>query len=120
MRVARTTNFLMTLLDTNGHFVFRNEIEQGRLFRWPYFESNNIPSNLGSGTDESLIILADMAEVVVGDVASVEIARSDSATINGINLFERDQQAIRLRQWNDVVLRHDVGIAVMEAVKWGA
>lgn len=118
----RTTNYLMTLLDANGHFVFRQEIEQGRLFRHRFFETNNIPTNLGAGSDESQIILLDAAEVMLGDVAEISVDRSDSATvkIDGVdtNLFETDRRAIRVRRWNDIRLRHDVGAVVIEQVKW--
>lgn len=120
----RTSLFLMTLLNANGQFVFRSEIEQGRLFRWPYFETNNIPNNLGAGTDESLVIAADASEIMLGDVAQVGIDRSTAATVtldgNLTSLFETDRAAIRTRTWNDIRLRHDVGVAVMEKVQWGA
>ena len=120
----RTSNFLMTLLNVDGQFVFRREIEQGRLFRWPFFETNNIPNDLGGGSDESVIIAADAQEIMLGDVAQVGIDRSGQATVklDGVdtNLFETDRTAIRVRLWNDIALRHDVGIAVMEAVTWGA
>lgn len=120
----RTTNYLMTLLDANGHFVFRAEVEQGRLFRWPYFESNNIPINLGAGSDESKVILVDAAQVMIGDVDEIDVARTDSATVTidgqSQNLFERDMSALRIRRWNDILLRYSTAIAVIEAVKWGA
>ncbi len=120
----RTTNFLLTLLNADGQFVFRNEIERGTLFRWPYYQTNNVPNNLGSGNDESLIIAADASEVMLGDVAQVGIDRSTNAavTLDGqlVSLFETDRSAIRTRTWNDIRLRHNVGVAVMEQVTWGA
>lgn len=120
----RTSNFLRTLLNDNGQFVFRAEVDQGRLFGWSYFETNDIPNNLGDGEDESLIIVADAREVMLGDVRQVSIDRSSEATVNidgePTSLFETDRAAIRVRQWNDLQLRHDVGAAVMEAVTWGA
>lgn len=121
---GRTEVFLQTLLDSNNNFVFRSEIENGRLLRWPFHSTENIPSNLGAGTDESLIILADASEIMLGDVNGISVDRSDSATvkIDGVdtNLFETDRRAIRVRRWNDIQLRHEVGIAVIEQVKWGA
>lgn len=120
----RTSNFLMTLLNADGQFVFRNEIERGTLFRWPFFESNNIPNDLGGGSDESLIIAADASEIMLGDVAQIGIDRSTAAavTLDGqlTSLFETDRAAVRTRAWNDIRLRHNVGIAVMEQVTWGA
>lgn len=120
----RTSLFLKTLLDTNGQFAFRDEIERGRLFQWPFFQTNNIPNDLGAGNDESLVIAADAQEVMVGDVAQIGIDRSTQATVtlNGVltSLFETDRAAVRTRSWNDIRLRHNVGVSVIEAVTWGA
>lgn len=104
--------------------MFRREIESGRLFRWPFFESNNIPNNLGGGSNESLIIVCDASEVLVGDVNGVQIDRSTEARVkvNGVDtsLFETDRFAIRVRRWNDLRLKHDVSAAVLEKVTWGS
>jgi len=120
----RTSNFLRTLLNADGQFVFRSEIDQGRLFGWPIHETNNIPINLGAGNDESLIIATDASEVMLGDVRQVSIDRSDQATVtlDGTltSLFETDRAAVRVRQWNDLALRHAVSASVIEAVTWGA
>lgn len=124
LMAPRTRTFLQTLLDANNNFVFRQEIENSRLFSFPVHTSTHVPINLGAGNDESLIIFADMSKVMVGDVRQVALDRSNQAsvTIDGVltNLFETDRAAIRVRQWNDLVMRHDVGTAVMEAVLWGA
>ncbi|MCH9027830.1 MAG: hypothetical protein IIA05_12090, partial [Proteobacteria bacterium] len=76
------------------------------------------------GSNESKVILVDATEVVIGDVPQVSVDRTSSATvkIDGVdtNLFERDMSAIRLRLWNDLILRHDVSAAIIEAIRWGA
>lgn len=121
---GRTEVFLQTLLNANGQFVFRQEVENGKLLRWPFFATENIPNDLGAGSDESLIILVDASEVMLGDVSQVSVDRSAQATVKidgqDVNLFETDRSAIRVRTWNDLRLRHDVGAAVIEKVKWGA
>ena len=90
----------------------------------PFFTTNNIPNDLGGGSNESKVILVDASEVIIGDVPQVSIDRTNAATvkIDGVDthLFERDMAAIRLRQWNDLILRHDVAAAIIEAVKWGS
>lgn len=121
----RSRLFLRDLRDTQDKGVFSDEMRQSRTINGiPFFQTNNIPNNLGSGTDESKVILVDSSEVVIGDVPQVSVDRSKDATvkIDGVdtNLFERDMAAIRLRQWNDLILRHDVSAAIIEAVKWGA
>ena len=121
----RSRLFLRDLRDTQDRGVFGDEMRQSRTINGiPYFTTNNVPNDLGSGTNESKVILVDASEIVIGDVPQVSVDRSKDATvkIDGVdtNLFEHDMSAIRLRMWNDLILRHDVSAAVIEAVKWGA
>lgn len=121
----RSRLFLRDLRDTQDKGIFGDEMRQSRTINGvPFFQTNNIPNNLGGGSNESVVILVDASEVIIGDVPQVSVDRTNAATvkINGVdtNLFERDMSAIRLRQWNDLILRHDVSAAVIEAVKWGA
>ena len=121
----RSRLFLRDLRDTQDRGVFGDEMRESRTINGiPFFQTNNVPNDLGGGSDESLVILVDASEVVIGDVPQVSVDRSKDATVTidgaETNLFERDMSAIRLRMWNDLVLRHDVSAAVLEAVKWGA
>lgn len=120
----RSRLFLRDLRDTQDRGAFADEMRQARTVNGiPYFTTNNVPNNLGSGTNESKVILVDASEVVIGDVEALGIDRSDSAVIKidgtDTSLFESDMSAVRLRMWNDLVLRHDVSAAVIEAIKWG-
>ena len=120
----RSRLFLRDLRDTQDRGVFGDEMRQSRTVKGiPYFTTNNVPNDLGGGT-ESKVILVDASEVVIGDVPQVSVDRSKDATVTidgaETNLFERDMSAIRLRMWNDLILRHDVSAAVLEKVKWGA
>ena len=121
----RSRLFLRDLRDTEDRGVFGTEMRQSRTINGvPFFQTNNIPNNLGGGSNESKVILVDASEVVIGDVEMLGIDRSDSAVIKiegtDTSLFESDMSAIRVRQFNDLILRHDVSAAVIEAVKWGA
>ena len=121
----RSRLFLRDLRDTQDRGVFGDEMRQSKTINGiSYFTTNNVPNNLGGGTNESKVILVDASEVVIGDVPQVSVDRSKDATVTidgaETNLFERDMSAIRLRMWNDLILRHDVSAAVLEAVKWGA
>ncbi len=121
----RSRLFLRDLRDTQDKGVFGDEMRESRTINGiPFFQTNNIANNLGGGADESLVILVDASEVVIGDVEALGIDRSDSAVIKidgtDTSLFESDMSAVRLRMWNDLILRHDVSAAVLEAVKWGA
>ncbi len=119
----RSRLFLREVRDTEDRPVFKEEVNAGRLNGMRLEDTTNVPINLGGGSDESEVALIDFSEVFLGDVASVEIARSDAAMIvvGGVSqsLFQRDRSAIRTIMRNDVQMRHRVSGAVIQAVKWG-
>ena len=117
--------YLRDLRDTQDKGVFGDEMRQTRTINGlPFQQTNNIANNLGGGSNESSVILVDAAQVMIGDVNQVSVDRSSQATVKidgaDVNLFETDRSAIRVRQWNDIRLRHDVSAVLVEAVKWGA
>lgn len=118
----RTWNYLMTVRDGNGNYAFRDELMQGRLWGWPYKWTTQVPVNLGSGTDESELYLADFADVVVGETERLEITTSSEAAYNdGSNVqaaFSLDQTVVRAIVEHDLGIRQDYCIAVLTAVKW--
>ncbi len=118
----RTWNYLMTVRDANGNFAFRDELLQGRLWGWPFKWTTQIPVNLGGGTDESELYLADFADVVVGETESLMIDTStEAAYFDGSNLqsaFARDQTLIRGIVEHDLGIRQDACVAVLTTVKW--
>lgn len=122
MMAPRTWNYLMTVRDANGNFAFRDELLQGRLWGWPFKWTTQIPVNLGGGTDESELYLADFADVVVGETESLMIDTStEAAYFDGTNLqsaFSRDQTVIRGIVEHDIGIRQDACVAVLTAVKW--
>jgi HK97 family phage major capsid protein len=99
----RTWNYLMTVRDTNGNFAFRDEMLGGRLWGWPFVRTNQIPVNLGAGT-ESEIYLADFNDVLIGEQAGLDL----------------DQTVIRLIARHDFQMRHRESVAILTAPTWGA
>ena len=121
----RSRLFLRDIRDADDRGVFGEEMARsGTINGIPFVQTNNIANDGGSGSNESKVILVDAAEVMIGDVAQIGVDRSNQATVtidgSPVNLFETDRSAVRTRQWNDIVLRHSFGCAVLEAVKWGA
>lgn len=120
----RTWRYLYTVLDGNGNFVFKSELDSGNLFGFPFRVTTNIPSNLGSGSDESEVYLVDFADVIVGEATGIMVDVSDSAAYHdGTNVvasFSLDQSVIRAIVEVDINTRHDVSIGVITAVRWGA
>lgn len=116
-----TKEFLENLTDGNGNKAFP-EIQQGRIGSYPYSMTTSVPSNLGAGGDESEIIFADFAEVLIGDTYVTTIASSDQASYHDgtewRSAFQTDETLIRIITEHDLGTRHDVAIAVLQQVAW--
>src|SRR5574341_851557 len=95
----RTYVFLLTLMTTTNQFIFREEITRGTLMGYPFARTTQVPNNLGGGTNESEVYLADFAD-------------------NVIAAFSQDQTVIRAILEHDLVMRHDESVAVIQAVIW--
>jgi HK97 family phage major capsid protein len=116
----RTKNALWVLRDTNGNLVFP-EIRDGNLWGYPVYVSNNIPTNLGGGT-ESEIYLVDMADAVIAEDQSIVIDVSDTAAYYDgsavVAAFSQDQTVVRAIMRHDFALRHDYSCAVVTGVAY--
>jgi len=124
----RTWQYLYTVRDGNGNLVFKDEMDGGTLFGFPFRVTSQIPRNLdasGDGdNDETEVIFAAFANVVVADSLEVELTALDGAAYHdGSNVqagFSKDQTVIRAILETDLVARHAEAIAVRTAVVWGA
>jgi len=125
LMAPRTEMFLMTLRDTNGNYAFRPEMFTGKLFGYPYAVTTQIPTNLGTGTNqnESEIYFVDFADAVIGEATQLIIDASSEAsyTTSGgvLSAFAADQTLIRVIAEHDFAMRHDKSVAVLTGVKWG-
>lgn len=118
----RTQVYLANLRDGNGNLVYAEEMARGTLRGKPFRTTTQIPVNLGSGTDESEIYLADFAEVIIGETlgliidVSSEAAYHDGSAVQAA--FSLDQTVIRAIIEHDMAMRQAAAIVVMTAVKW--
>ena len=118
----RTLGFLIAAVDANSNPAFREVAEQRTILGFPYFITDQIPDNLGGGTDESEVYFGDIAEGVItemGDLAvdvSGEAAYDDSGTLRAA--FSRDETVIRMIVGHDFTLRYDRAFSVIQVVKW--
>ena len=117
----RTEAFLSGLRNpTSGIKAFPEMAERGMLRGKPYVSTTNVPTNLGTGSNQSEIYLADFAEVVIGEYPLIiNIANAGSyvdAAGNTVSLFSQDQSAIRVICQSDINLRHQQAVAVLTAV----
>ena len=91
----------------------------------PVHITNNIPTNLGAGSDETELYLVDASEVLLGEVETIQIAVSSDAsyvdeTSTLRSAFTRDQTLMRAILRHDLAVKHDVAVAVKTGITWGA
>ncbi|MCU1285926.1 MAG: peptidase [Acidobacteriales bacterium] len=122
----RTEEFLLNVADANGNLVYYNEmVNNGTFRRYPYFVTTQIPENLNllGGSNETELVLVDMADVVIADapIIGVEVsseASYDDGAGNMTSAFSNDQTVIRVIEETDLVVRHAESIAVMQKILW--
>lgn len=118
----RSKNSIKLLQATTGQFVFRDEMREGTLDGYPFGFTNNIPKNLGSGSQTEWY-LVDMADAVIADVPGLEIEISrEAAYVDSTGTmqaaFSQDVTVLRAIERHDFGMRHDVSVAVMTAVSY--
>lgn len=120
----RTFIYLTTIRDANGNFAFRDEmINRGTLWGYPYAYSTTIPVNLGGGTNESEIYVADFSDIKVGIVPMVEVMSSDTAAYANaagtvVAAMSQDQTVVRMIMEHDMVMRHTTSVSVIHTAVW--
>ena len=128
----RTRNFLAwDVVDADGRLVFQEQLSRtetgsdGFLNGIPVYATNNLADNLGAGNDESTIVLAEMADIVIGQGPNLRVKVSNEASVTDetgtlVSAFERGLTVIMIESELDLVSRHAESIAVLQAVTWGA
>lgn len=125
----RTRIFLSGLRDGNNNRVYP-EIQFGpdaggpRLRNKPVYETTEIPTNLGTGGDETDIHLIDFSHVLFGEASGLSFAVSDQASykVSGTmySAFQRNVTLVRAIMHHDADIRHVGAICNITDVNWGA
>ncbi|KKM70799.1 hypothetical protein LCGC14_1437110 [marine sediment metagenome] len=89
------------------------------------FFTNNIPNNLGGGTDESKVYLAAMNEAWLAEEMGLVVRASTEASFlnesgNTVSAFDLGLMVIIIERDLDFAIAHDAAVSVLEAVKYGA
>ncbi len=117
----RTTMWLKQIRDGNGNFAFKDELDKGLFWEFPYDDTTEIPTNLGGGT-ESEIQLIDFADVIIGESSTLEVEASREASYwDGTQLqsaFSRDLTLLRVIARHDLGVRHAESLVEITGVKW--
>lgn len=122
---TREFNKLRTLRTSNDVPAFPTVVADGTLFGMPIFASNNIPINLGAGSDESEVYVVEMNDVIIGQASTLEVVVSNEASYTNsagtlVSSFDRDETVMKVIQRLDLVVRHPEAVAVQTGIKWGA
>jgi len=117
-------SFLAGLRDANGNLAYPSIDASNTLRGYPIYTTSQIPNNLGVGSDESEITLADFNEILIGDSMKLTLASSGEATYvdtNGdtISAFQRDLTLMRAIAEHDLAPRHVEAIAMITTKGWG-
>ncbi len=119
----RIWNFLATVQNTNGFYVFRDEMLTGKLWGMPFKVTTQIPINIAGGANNNTeVYLADFADAVIGESTTMTIDTSSEAAYfeSGtlVSSFTRDVTLIRVIEEHDFAMRHDPSVAVLNTVTW--
>lgn len=115
--------YLEHLVDGNGNATFREEMtERKTLLGIPFASSTQIPINLGSG-DKTEIILADFADVLLGEVEGLSVDTSAEASYyDGTewqSAYQSDLTLVRLVARHDFGVKYEESVAVLNDCTWG-
>lgn len=120
----RVAQYLSQLRDGNGNKAYPTIDSNGTFRGWPIIESNQVPINLGTGTDESEIYFVSGPQLILADTRRMDVLTTDTGSyqVTGslVSTFANDVTAIRVISEHDFNARHNDAIAVLDTVRWGA
>lgn len=120
----RSKNALINLRAANGQLIFP-EVRGANptAYGFPIATTNNVPTNLGGGSNEGELYLVDMVDAVIGEATTLMIEVSTEASYtdangNLVSAFDRDETVIKVIERHDFVMRHDYSVAVKTGLLW--
>lgn len=121
----RTEGYLMTVLNSLGNFVFKDEMAAGKVMLTPYFSTAQLPINLSDGTNSDCteVYMFDANEFCIYESRQIELAVATEASYvdaSGTtqNAFAQDMSIIRAITAEDFQMDHDEGVAMVSGVRW--
>ena len=116
---ADLESYFYSYLSKNGDYVYRDEMDNGKLMGMPFLVTTQIPSNLTTGgmTAGTEMYFGEWSEVIIGETMAVNIETStEGSYFNGTTLvsaFSTNQTLFRAIGRHDIALRHRQGVAVV-------
>jgi HK97 family phage major capsid protein len=121
----RTYKALFTVQNTNGFYVFQNEMAINKtLWGYPFSVTTNVPITLtlGANSDTSEVALVNFDDMTIGDNLTLTIDVSQDAAYNDgsgvVPAFQADQTVIRAIAEHDFAARDANAIAIINGVRW--
>ena len=107
---GRAWAYLYNLKTTTGAYIYRAEMDQGKLLGYPFFVSNQIAYTAGSPGYVD-IFLGDFSEFYDGVQMEMQMEASREASWvddggNAVSAFSNDQTVLRLLTLHDYNIRH--------------
>ena len=123
----RVKLYMETLRDTigAGQYVFPDlRLPKPMLYGYPVIVSEQVPSNMGTGTNESEVYLADFGHIMMGVSRALVLTSSQEASyVNAggtlVSAFAQDETVVRGVASHDFGLRYPAAVQVLQTVKWG-
>ena len=112
--------YMMNLKTATGAFIYREEMQNGRLLGAPYRVSNQIPYNKATETTE--MFFGNWSDLMVGEQLGLETYTTldGSWTDNdGVqhNAFEENLAGTRALMYVDIAARHEQSFACIKNIK---
>ena len=123
----RSKNYLYNVQNSLGVYVYRDEMNLGKLLGYPFKTTTQIPTNIwdttGTNKDCSFVFLVEMTEDMILDSMSLELAVTREGSYidssgTTVSAFQNDQTLIRAIAEHDHQMRHDSAVAVAQFVRW--
>lgn len=122
---TRSKNWLLKLRDANGNLIYPELREATpRLHGYRVGVTNNIPSNLGGGSNETEIYFGHMPGIMIADGTGLEVGVLENVayTDSGGNLrsgVDTDELLVKAVTRTDMALRYTTSWACLTGVTWG-
>ena len=114
-----TEAYIMNMKTTTGAYIYREEMQAGKLLGSPYRISNQIPVTADGTTD---IFFGNWADLLIGDQMGMETLTTlegswidDEGTQH--SAFDENLVATRATMYDDIAVRHEESFIVARKVK---
>lgn len=120
----RTKFYLAGLRDGNGNLAFDDIMKGGTLFGRPVLSSNQIPTNLGGGTETEVTFIEPRQWIYGTKTELLMELIPHGSYLDGtgahVSATARDESVIRVITEIDFVPRHNQAAGIITGVTWGA